>query len=73
MFSLLCDAPIVQIYLEKKTKWYKRQRLIIGNKIDVSKILNTKYPTMDEIQKVTEMLYNQEIELSNAIKLKNNK
>lgn len=68
MFSILCDAPIVQIYLEKRKHWWNRQRIIIGNKINVKDLLTSKVPSMEEIQKVTEMLYKQEIELSENLK-----
>ncbi len=68
MFSILCKAPIVQIYILKNKHWWNRQRVIFSEKIDVSSLTENAYPTMEEISKVTKMLYEQEILLEQEIK-----
>lgn len=67
LLSLITNVPIVCVYIKEKKNWYHRQRVIIGNKFEVSKIINSSKPTIEEIKKVTKMLYEHENELARDI------
>ncbi len=67
MFSILCKAPIVQMYILKREHWWMRQRVIFGEKIDVASIMKSPYPTMEDISKITSMLYEQELKLEQEL------
>ena len=68
MFATLCDVPIIQIYIHKKEHWWQRQHVIISDKINVKELINSKIPTVEEIEEVTKFLENQELELKKIIK-----
>lgn len=67
MFSLLCNAPIVQIYIHKSKNWWSRRKVIFGNKMDITEMIKTPYPTMEEINQVTKLLYEQELKLEQEL------
>lgn len=62
LMSILAQKPIVPIYQQKRTSIFQRQRIIIGQTIDVAKILNGK-PSLSEIDKVSELLREKEKQL----------
>lgn len=68
MFATLCDVPIIQIYIHKKEHWWQRQHVVISDKINVKELINSKIPTVEEIEEVTKFLENQELELKKIIK-----
>lgn len=68
MFATLCDVPIIQIYIHKKEHWWQRQHVAISDKINVKELINSKIPTVEEIEEVTKFLENQELELKKIIK-----
>mgnify|MGYP003298578312 CR=1 FL=1 len=57
MFATLCDVPIIQIYIHKNKHWWQRQHVVISDKINVKELINSKIPTIDEIDKVTKKGY----------------
>ena len=63
----MCDVPIVQVYIQEKKSWKERQRVMFGNKINVKDYFSSNTPTIDEINKVTQMLYEHELELANKM------
>lgn len=67
MFATLCDVPIIQIYIHKKEHWWQRQHVVISDKINVKELVNSKIPTVEEIEGVTKFLENQELELKKVI------
>ena len=67
MFAVLCNVPIVQIYIKKREHWYNRQRVVISNKIEVKDLIKSKIPTVDEIAEITKLLENQEKELKETL------
>ena len=67
MFATLCDVPIIQIYIHKKEHWWQRQHVVISDKINVKELINSKIPTVEEIEEVTKFLENQELELKKII------
>lgn len=72
MFAVLCNVPIVQIYIKKREHWYNRQRVVISNKIEVKDLIKSKIPTVDEIAEITKLLEKQEQELKETL-IKNKK
>lgn len=67
MFATLCDVPIIQIYIHKKEHWWQRQHVVFSDKINVKELINSKIPTVEEIEEVTKFLENQELELKKII------
>lgn len=63
LMALTSKVPIVPIYMEKRTKWYKRQRVVIGDMIDLKEYLKTPIPTMEDIKRLTLMLHDEECKL----------
>ena len=61
------DVPIIQIYIHKKEHWWQRQHVVFSDKINVKELINSKIPTVEEIEEVTKFLENQELELKKII------
>lgn len=70
LLALLCKAPIVQVYIQEKKHWWERQRVMFGNKINVLDYFDSDKPSIEEIEKVTKMLYDHEVELANLMESK---
>lgn len=63
LMALVSKVPIVPIYVEKRKKWYKRQRVVIGDVFNASDYISSPIPSMEEINKVTIMLHDIELDL----------
>lgn len=59
--------PILPVYIVKPKKWYERKKIVIGNLFYPHEMLGAM-PSMDEISKVNELLYQKEFELENYYK-----
>jgi len=55
-------APILPIYIVKREKWYQRQRIIIGEPVNIRELVGA-IPTMEELNRASEYLRDKEIEL----------
>ena len=55
-------ASVLPVYLSKRTKWYHRQRIVMGAPMNISEMLG-KNPSMQRVNEVTEFLREKEIEL----------
>ena len=55
-------APILPMYMVKREKWYQRQRMVMGQPIDVAKELGPM-PSMQDMNRLTELLREKELEL----------
>jgi 1-acyl-sn-glycerol-3-phosphate acyltransferase len=55
-------ACVLPMYIEKRTKWYHRQRIVMGTPVDISEKLG-KIPSMQAVNEVTEYLREKELEL----------
>lgn len=62
LMSILAQRPILPIYQQKRKNIFQRQRIIIGQPIDVVKILNGK-PSLSEIDRISELLREKEKQL----------
>lgn len=53
LFAMMSECPIVPVYIAKRDKWYRRQKVYIGEKISVGKInLQDIEKIIDKIKKV---------------------
>lgn len=68
LMAIMAKAPIVPMYMEKRTKWYKRQRVVVGEMVNVFDYIKSPIPTMEEINSVAKMLFEKEQELKNKLK-----
>ena len=67
LMSLVSKVPIVPVYMEKRTKWYKRQRVVIGELLDLTKYCKSPMPSMEEIKKLTLILHDEEVKLKSML------
>lgn len=70
LLAMMCNVPIVQVYILEKKHWWERQRIMFGNKINVFDHFSSDKPSIEEISKVTQMLYDHEVELANLMESK---
>ena len=62
-------APILPIYIEPRTRWYKRQRVAVGLPIDTSELLGPM-PGIADLTRVSEYVRQKELELMQWLKPK---
>lgn len=55
-------APVLPVYIVKRSKWYQRQRVVIGEPIDVRALVGDK-PSIDRINSISDVLQQKELEL----------
>lgn len=67
MFATLCNVPIIQIYIHKNKHWWQRQHVVISDKIYVNELVNSKIPSVSEIDEVTRFLEKQELEMKKMV------
>ena len=56
------DAPIIPVYIAKRTAWYQRQRIVIGAPIDIKTLIDG-IPTADKVNAASEAVRQAEIRL----------
>ena len=62
LMSILSQKPIVPIYLKRRKNIFERQKIIIGQTINVAEILNGK-PSLSEIENISERLRERQSQL----------
>ena len=62
LMALQGQRPIVPVYLKPRAHWWQRQRIAVGEPIDIIALYG-KRPTMKEIEAISELLYEKEEEL----------
>lgn len=67
LMALVSKTPIIPIYVEKRKKWYKRQRVVIGDVFNVNDYITSPIPTMEEINQATIKLHDIEIDLKKKL------
>lgn len=67
LMAIMAKAPIVPMYMEKRKKWYKRQRVVVGEVINVFDYIKGPIATMEEINGIAKMLFEKEQELKNKL------
>ena len=70
MLSIMTKAPVLQVYVQKREKWWHRQRVVIGEKIDLEQYFENKIPTMEDIIRATNILREKEEQLAEVLKNK---
>lgn len=70
LIALTSEVPIIPIYLERRKNRMERQKVYIGEKINIIDYCDSPTPTIDTINKIAEILRNKELELEN---ISNNK
>ena len=55
-------APIVPVYIVHRTRWYQRQRAVVGLPVDVCSMLGER-PSLEDLSRVSELLRVKEMEL----------
>ncbi|MCQ3907576.1 MAG: hypothetical protein MJ219_02265 [Mycoplasmoidaceae bacterium] len=61
--SIMCDADLLPIYIVKRSSKLHRQVVVVGNKIHCKQYIAGKYPTIEEVNKITQLLQAKEQEL----------
>lgn len=56
------NTPIVPVYIVRREKWYKTQRVVVGEPFDVKAAVGP-IPTMDRVERVCAELRDKELEL----------
>lgn len=65
MMATIADADILPVYLAKRKKRIHRQVCVIGEKINYKDYVSGSFPTMSEIETITNVLLEKEKELEN--------
>ena len=55
-------APILPMYLVRRKSWIQRQRIVVGQPVDISAMLG-KMPSMEDLNRATDVLREKELEL----------
>ncbi len=58
------SASILPIYIYNRKKWYQRQRIVMGQPINIAEMLG-KMPSMQDLSQTTELIREKEVELKN--------
>ncbi len=63
LMATLAGVPIQPVYNVPLKKWYRRREAVIGEPIDVGTMCS-RFPTVDEMQKISQYLREQELALA---------
>lgn len=63
LMATLAGVPIQPVYNVPLKKWYRRREAVVGQPIDVAAMCS-RFPTVEEMQKVSEYLREQELALA---------
>ena len=63
LMAAMSGADIVPTYLVKRTNKWRRQVVLIGEKIKLGDYVSSDFPTMDELENLTRTLQEKELEL----------
>ena len=55
-------APILPVYIVRRTRWYERQRIVIGEPFDVRAEIGER-PSLEDMERATTMLHERELAL----------
>ena len=70
MIACQAGVSIKQIHIEKRKHWYNRQKVYFGDTINPLDYVKGPIPTIQEIDKISQLLHEQEEKL--ALFAKNN-
>ena len=63
MLAIMAKCDILPVYLVPRKKKIHRQVVVVGDKIEVGKLFNTPFPSINELTRVTDLLKEKEEEL----------
>ena len=63
LMAHMSKKPIVLMYIKKAERWYKRTKVVVGEPIDVVKMIGER-PTMADIDRACQYLHDKEVELA---------
>lgn len=63
LMAKLAGVPIQPVHIVPGRKWYQRRVALIGEPIDISNMCS-RFPTVDELQKVSDYIRSQELALA---------
>ena len=66
--AIVANVPIIPMYIIKRDKWWKRQQIIIGEKFFPKDYITSLIPSVEEIDNVTKLLQEKELELEKIAK-----
>lgn len=67
LMALQGKAPIVPVYLQKRKSAFSRQKIVIGEAVDIRKIYS-EHPKMSQIEEITRMLQKEEERMKDLLK-----
>lgn len=56
LIALQAGVPIVPMHIYPRKRWYSRRVVVIGNEVDPRKIIQKKFPSTADIEKVSQVL-----------------
>ena len=56
LIALQAGVPIIPMHIYPRKHWYSRRVVVIGNPIDPKKLIEKKFPSTADIQRVTDLL-----------------
>lgn len=68
MMALLCETDIVPVYIVRRKNKLRRQVVAVGEKIDIKKYFPSKFATIEEIEAVSKIIRDKELELKEKCK-----
>lgn len=63
LMAAMSGADIIPTYIVKRTSKWHRQVVLIGEKIKLSDYVSSQFPTMDELDNLTQTLQQRELDL----------
>ena len=72
LMAYQADAPILPLYIMPRKKWYHRTVVLMGEPISVRALCGER-PSMADLNKVSEILRQRELELKDKYEKENNK
>ena len=67
MMALMSGKPIIPIYIKRRKSWLQRQRVAVGEAINVNDYFSSRFPSMEEIEKVTNLVRDKELKLKEMV------
>ena len=67
MMALMANKPIIPIYIKRRKNWFQRQRVAVGEPIYLNDYFTSRFPSMEEIEKVTNLVRDKEIKLKELV------
>lgn len=68
MMAVMSKADILPVYIVRRTNRWHRQEVLIGEKIILKEHISSEFPTMEEIENLTQLLKDRELELERISK-----